>query len=90
MTPEELRAAITAAAPAGTRFGWVARWIFPMIGLVDPMMRDIAKMAYLWDNPMELRDPRLDALLGPNFATPFAEAVAATVAPFFAQAKLAA
>jgi nucleoside-diphosphate-sugar epimerase len=90
VTPEELRAAIAAAAPAGTRFGWVARWIFPMIGLVDPVMRDIAKMAYLWDNPMELRDPRLDALLGTNFATPFTEAVATTVAPFFAAKQQAA
>jgi hypothetical protein len=39
---------------------------------------------------MELRDPRLDALLGPNFATPFPEAVAETVSPFFAARQLAA
>lgn len=90
VTPEALRAAMAVATPAGTRFGWVPRWIFPVIGLVNPLMRDMAKMAYLWDNPMELRDPRLDALLGPHFATPFPEAVAETVAPFFAQAKLAA
>jgi nucleoside-diphosphate-sugar epimerase len=90
VTPERMRDAMSAAAPAGTRFGWVPRWIFPVMGLVNPMMRDIAKMAYLWDNPMELRDPRLDSLLGPNFATPFAKAVAETVSPFFDQARLAA
>ena len=31
---------------------------------------------------------RLDALLGPEFGTPFEMAVAATVAPFFARAGL--
>jgi nucleoside-diphosphate-sugar epimerase len=90
VTPEQMRDAIAAIAPRGTKFGLVARWIFPVIGLVDPIIRDIAKMAYLWETPMELRDPRLDAMLGPNFATPFAEAVAATVTPFFANQKLAA
>lgn len=90
VTPEEMRDAIAAVAPQGTKFGLVARWIFPLIGLVDPVIRDIAKMAYLWDNPMELRDPRLDAILGKGFATPFGEAVATTVGPFFTAQKLAA
>jgi nucleoside-diphosphate-sugar epimerase len=89
-TPEEMRDAIAAVAPRGTKFGLVPRWIFPLIGLVDPIMRDIAKMAYLWDNAMELRDPRLDAILGKGFATPFGEAVATTVTPFFTAQKLAA
>jgi nucleoside-diphosphate-sugar epimerase len=90
VTPEQMRDAIAAVAPAGTRFGLVARWMFPIFGLIDPVIRDIAKMAYLWENPMQLRDARLDALLGPGFATPFGEAVAATVAPFFAETRLAA
>ena len=42
-------------------------------------------MRYLWNNPMELVDPRLDDILGPDFNTPFEQAVAATVKPFFAQ-----
>lgn len=90
VTPEQMRDAIAAVAPQGTKFGLVARWIFPLIGLVDPIMRDIAKMGYLWENAMELRDPRLDAILGKGFSTPFGEAVATTVAPFFAAQKLAA
>ena len=90
VTPEVMRDAVATVAPQGTRFGYVARWMFPLIGLVDPIIRDIAKMAYLWENPMELRDPRLDAILGPKFATPFGEAIAETVTPFFAARKLAA
>jgi nucleoside-diphosphate-sugar epimerase len=90
VTPEQMRDAIAAVAPRNTKFGLVPRWMFPLIGLVDPIMRDIAKMAYLWENAMELRDPRLDAILGKGFATPFDEAVASTVVPFFASQKLAA
>ena len=90
VTPEEMRDAIAAVAPRGTRFSAVPRWMFPLIGLVDPLMREMAKMAYLWETPMALRDPRLEAMLGRNFDTPFGEAVAATVAPFFAAQKLAA
>ena len=59
------------------------------MGLVDPLMREVGKMRYLWENPMELKDDRLDAILGPDFGTPFEEAVAATVAPFFAAEKAA-
>jgi len=81
-TPEQLGAAIEAAHPV--KLGTYPRWIIPAIGLFDPMMREIGKMAYLWEYPMELRDARLDAILGPDFATPFEEAVATTVAPFFA------
>ena len=54
-------------------------WLLATMGLVNPVMRDIYRMRYLWLNEMELVDPRLDALLGPDFATPFDVAVAATV-----------
>jgi nucleoside-diphosphate-sugar epimerase len=53
-------------------------WMLGAMGLVNPVMRDIYRMRYLWENEMELVDPRLDALLGPGFATPFETAVAAT------------
>ena len=56
------------------------------MGLGNGVLREIVKMRYLWNNPMELVDPRLDAMLGPDFATPFEEAVAQTVKPFLAKA----
>jgi hypothetical protein len=61
---------------------------FPVIllkvaALFDPIMREVAKMAYLWASPMELKDDRLAALLGAGFDTPFEAAIAATVRPFF-------
>lgn len=54
-------------------------WMLRAMGLVNPVMRDIYRMRYLWLNEMELVDPRLDALLGSGFGTPFEAAVAATV-----------
>jgi nucleoside-diphosphate-sugar epimerase len=81
VTPEEMGEAVQAVRPV--KLGWFPRWIIKPIGLVDPMMRELGKMAYLWDYPMELKDERLDAILGPEFGTPFAEAVAETVGPFF-------
>ncbi|SMQ86294.1 Nucleoside-diphosphate-sugar epimerase [Devosia lucknowensis] len=57
-------------------FPW---WILRAIGLVNPVMRDLFRMRYLWQNEMELVDPRLDALLGTGFPTPFETAVATSM-----------
>lgn len=85
VTPEQLSAAIVAGAPVPLKvasFPWV---ILSLLGLTSPILREVAKMGYLWQKPMELQDPRLDAILGPDFGTPFADAAAETVRPFFAK-----
>lgn len=86
VTPEQMRAAIERAAPVRLRIAPFPLWLMKVIGLVDPTMRETGKMDYLWRNPMELRDSRLDELLGPDFGTPFEDAVAAAVAGFFRSA----
>lgn len=90
VTPEELGAAIRKAAPVPLKVSYFPRIILWAMGLVQPVMREIAKMGYLWEQPIELQDPRLVTLLGPGFDTPFDAAIAATVAPFFDAQKLAA
>ena len=78
-TPEALAAAIVKGSPIPlkqTGFPWT---VLRLIGLVDGVMREVVKMRYLWANPMQLVDPRLDAILGEGFATPFETAVAARV-----------
>ena len=75
----QLLAAIGTAVPNPMRIMPMPWWLLRAIGLVNPMLRDIYRMRYLWENEMELVDPRLDQLLGPGFATPFGAAVAATV-----------
>lgn len=89
-TPEEMATAVVAAAPLPLKVSSFPRIIFKAMGLFDPMMREIAKMGYLWDHPMQLVDPRLDAILGPEFATSLDDAIAATVPRYFRAAALAA
>lgn len=89
VTAEQLADAALAARPQ-LKVSTFPRWTINAIGLFSPLMRELAKMAYIWDNPIELRDERLDAILGPNFATPFDDAVATTVVPFFAAERKAA
>ncbi len=84
VTPEAMGAAVVKAAPRPvkvSRFPLALLWLG---GLFDPVVRETWKMTYLFRNPMRLADPRLDALLGADFATPFEDAVAETVRPFFA------
>jgi nucleoside-diphosphate-sugar epimerase len=59
-----------------TPFPW---WGIRLVGLVNPIMRDLHEMRYIWSNEMELVDPRLDKILGSGFTTPFEVAVKATV-----------
>ena len=87
VTSGQLVAAVQKVAPMPlkvTGFPWA---MLGVIGLFSPMMREVSKMRYLWQNPMRLTDRRLDALLGPDFGTPFEAAIATTVAPFFTSAK---
>lgn len=64
-------------------------WMIGALGLVNPMMRDVYQMRYLWTNEMELVDPRLDGLLGPAFTTPFETAVANAVTDLMAARQAA-
>lgn len=90
VTPEEMAAAIASAAPVPLRtskFPWL---LMTLLGFANPVMREVAKMGYLWQRPMELRDTRLAAILGEDFDTPFETAVERTVAAFFAREVAAA
>ncbi len=82
ITPAELRAAMRAAlgpAPRETPFPWLMLQAF---GLVNGVVRGVLRMRYLWENPMRLEDTRLAALLGADFGTPLATAVASRIADF--------
>jgi hypothetical protein len=63
-------------------------WMLRAYGLIDPVVREVARMRYIWQHKLRLTDARLDEILGSNFGTPFDMAVATTVAPFFAKVGL--
>ena len=75
----QMMGAIEAALPRKVAVSPLQWWTMRAVGLFNPVMRDLYRMRYLWLNEMELVDPRLDALLGEGFGTPFEEAVGATV-----------
>jgi len=77
-TGREMVAAIQAALPMKTRVTGVPWGLMRVIGLFVPVVREVIKMNYLWHTPHRLEDDRLKAILGPDFGTPFAEAVAKT------------
>lgn len=87
VTPEQMAAAIERAAPLPLQVRPFPLWTMKLLGLVDPILRETGKMDYLWRNPMELRDSRLETLLGAGFDTPFEVAVAETIGPFLAKSK---
>jgi nucleoside-diphosphate-sugar epimerase len=86
----QMMGAIQTALPGKVAVSPLQWWMIRAVGLFNPVMRDIYRMRYLWVNEMELVDPRLDAILGPDFGTPFEEAVAATVAELVGAKKVAA
>lgn len=89
VTSGELVAAVQKASPVRLKVTSVSWPLLTLVGLFNPIMREIAKMHYLWQNPMQLMDGRLDAILGPDFGTPYDDAIAATLAPFFAEKRSA-
>lgn len=87
-TPEQMGAAIAKAAPVRLKSGMFPFWMLQVYGLIDPVIREVVKMRYIWEHPLRLTDTRLDDILGAGFNTPFDVAVAATVGPFFERAGL--
>lgn len=89
VTHGALMEAIVQASPRPLKVAPLPWFFLQAMGLANGVLREVVKMRYLWNHDMELVDPRLDALLGPDFATPFAVAVGETVAPFLADKKAA-
>lgn len=81
VTPEALGQALAAVLP-GARLTRFPLGLLHLAGLFDAATRGVARMDYLWRRPLELRDARFAALVGADLATPFAAAIAATVAAF--------
>ncbi|WDR01443.1 NAD-dependent epimerase/dehydratase family protein [Devosia algicola] len=66
-------------------------WIMlRLMGIGMPVIREVVKMRYLWDNPMRLEDKRLGDILGPDFGTELGAAVRASVVQYFANTAKAA
>ena len=83
VTAAEMGAAVANSAPVPVK---VRPFLMPLLimgGWFSPILRETAKMRYIWKNAMELKDERLEEILGKGFNTPFETAIAATTRPFF-------
>jgi nucleoside-diphosphate-sugar epimerase len=72
-----LVARVAAHLDRPVRLAQVPSWVIKAMGMVVPLMRELAEMAYQWDEPCVIDDSRFRARfqIGP---TPVAEAAAAT------------
>jgi len=53
----------------------VGKWLLRLLGLFNPMLREMVEMHYLLSAPVLMDDSALQALLGPLPRTPYAEGV---------------
>lgn len=77
-TGHEMMAAIQRVLPQRAKQTRVPWNLLRVIGIFVPVIREVIKMNYLWAVPHRLRDDRLNDILGPDFNTPFEEAVTRT------------
>lgn len=82
----ELVDAIQAVLPQKWKVAQLPWGLMGVIGWFVPVVREVVKMSYLFRTPHELRDERLDEILGPNFDTPFEDAVAQTIRSYVPEA----
>lgn len=76
---ERAAARLGAVPAAGWRRAGVPWGLLRVLGLVRPMMRELARMSYLWRVPHRLDDTRLEAALGPLPSTPVDVAMVQTL-----------
>lgn len=82
----ELVDAIQVVLPQKWKVAQLPWGIMGVIGWFVPVLREVVKMSYLFRTPHELRDDRLVKILGPEFDTPFKEAIAQTIRSYVPEA----
>ena len=80
ITGTEFLDQIYSAASRRPRYRSVGRPMLHLLGLFNPLMRELVEMSYLQETPVILDDSKLQLKLGPITKTPYANAITATVA----------
>jgi nucleoside-diphosphate-sugar epimerase len=76
---DEAAASLGLRPAQGFRVGGMPWGLIRVIGLVNPMLRELARMSYLWRAPHALDDARLQQRVGPLPATPLVPALRQTL-----------
>lgn len=88
VTGHQMIAAIQAALPEPYKVKQVPWGLLRFLGIFISVLRAVVEMKYLWEEPHRLQDDKLEALLGPDFETPFEIAVTATVRSYLPGAPI--
>jgi nucleoside-diphosphate-sugar epimerase len=75
VTEMQMKTAIEAVTGKTLKMSYLPWWLLRVIGLVNPMMRELVKMSYLRFEPHRLTSSRLQGLIGDVPHTPFDQAV---------------
>lgn len=75
MTELQLKAAVENALGRPLKLAHLPWWALRILGIVQPMMREFARMSYLRFEPHRLVSARLESLIGPIPRTPLERAV---------------
>lgn len=76
---DEAAASLGLRPAQGFRVGGMPWGLIRVIGLVNPMLRELARMSYLWRAPHALDGTRLQQRVGPLPATPLVPALRQTL-----------
>ena len=76
VTGNEMHAAAENAMGRKLKRGMMPSFIFSLLGLFNPMMKEIGEVVYQWKRPHRLDGSALEALTGPLPHTPLNQAVA--------------
>jgi nucleoside-diphosphate-sugar epimerase len=76
---DEAAASLGLRPAQGFRVGGMPWGLIRVIGLVNPMLRELARMSYLWRTPHALDGTRLQRRVGPLPTTPLAPALRQTL-----------
>ena len=77
MTPRQIADMVFAMAGAPPKIRVAGKFIVRLMGLFDPLLRELVEMNYLETNPVLLDDTALTKLIGPIHKTPYAEGLRA-------------
>ncbi|MFD3003629.1 NAD-dependent epimerase/dehydratase family protein [Pontibacter toksunensis] len=76
---KEWQAQIAAAAGTEPKHKLFPGWLFKLMGLFSPVMREISEMGYLWQNTILLNDDKLRQTLPNLQRTPMKQAIMETL-----------
>ncbi|PRY13653.1 nucleoside-diphosphate-sugar epimerase [Pontibacter ummariensis] len=76
---KQWQAQIAAAAGTPPKYRLYPGWLFKLMGLFSPSMREISEMGYLWQNTILLNDDKLRQALPDLRLTPMKRAIADTL-----------